>query len=315
MAKLLIDRKWRGFTLIELLVVIAIIAILIGLLVPAVQKVREAAARTQCGNNLRQMNIALHDFHDTYKSLPPFIGSVTNRFGNLIYGPPHVFILPFMEQNDLFKDMFNAANANQTYAWWAGNNNDNPYSKPIKNYICPSDPSLPSSGVNRQTGWAGTSYAANGQVFSQTNAANGTTIAWDRDVSLVQLPDGTSNIIAWAEKYGACYGANNPGTTTPSTAGGSLWGVQWQPWYPQFQSDWGCDATYVGLGVNAMFQLQPNWQTNCDAYRAQSIHTGGIQVGLLDASVRMLSPGLSATTWWYACNPEDGAPLPSDWLD
>src|SRR6187431_3295429 len=91
-------RSDRGFTLIELLVVIAIIAILIGLLLPAVQKVREAAARTQCMNNVKQLSLSCHNYHDANGTMPPYSAAMGNEVGSA-----HFFLLPYIEQDNLYR--------------------------------------------------------------------------------------------------------------------------------------------------------------------------------------------------------------------
>src|SRR5262249_25410394 len=172
-----LERRRQGFTLIELLVVIAIIAILIALLVPAVQKVREAAARTQCGNNLKQISLALHNCNDTNKRLPPQAGT----FAGAYYAPLFFHLLPYIEQANTWKMAQNldytgkvggpppnpATTINIGVVWptWDSVNTGN-YSwlrqTKIENYRCPSDPSL-SNCLDWCDGDA--TYAANFQVF------------------------------------------------------------------------------------------------------------------------------------------------------
>src|SRR5437588_7834328 len=137
MIRSLFGRRLRGFTLIELLVVIAIIAVLIGLLVPAVQKVREAAARSQCGNNLRQLGIGLHNCHDQNGKLPPCLGRFPQASGAV--NTLHFWLLPYIEQDNLFKSAATTINGVQTYD---GYNVGTVGQTPVKIYICPSDPSI-----------------------------------------------------------------------------------------------------------------------------------------------------------------------------
>ena len=209
-----------GFTLIELLVVIAIIAILIGLLLPAVQKVREAAARTQSTNNLKQIGLGCHNAHDTYGAFPPIVatGYANNYRGPYASAGDTGFkitffwcLLPFIEQQNVYN---NGVWSNTCVTQAKSDATKMPGSDPIKTFIAPSDPS-PQNQTNVSWSWLNggatflsslTSYAPNSRVFDGTTTA-GHHQAWDVSYGncptarkMTGISDGTSNTIFVVER-------------------------------------------------------------------------------------------------------------------
>ncbi|OWK47395.1 DUF1559 domain-containing protein [Fimbriiglobus ruber] len=200
-------RRRSGFTLIELLVVIAIIAILIGLLLPAVQKVREAAARAKCSNNLKQLGIATHNCNDTYGVLPPAaaqqggnnsVGLVNQITKNTTATVLFAF-LPFVEQSSLYNSVI-AGGGNVNSVSVGGKSS---YGYVIPGYRCPSDSSpAGGSGLGNPAGpdatWAVANYVSNYLVFGNPSANN---LEGTARIP-ASFPDGTSNVVIFGERFG-----------------------------------------------------------------------------------------------------------------
>jgi prepilin-type N-terminal cleavage/methylation domain-containing protein len=289
-----------GFTLIELLVVMAIIAVLIGLLLPAVQKVRLAAASTQSQNNLKQLALAAHDFQAINKYLPPSYSYSYNYNINSSnytitgsYDDYFSQILPYIEQGELY----NTLSYNYSYSWggFSFSENFTPYcyngsSSPVKIYTNPTDPTSSDDGL--LNGAAITGYAVNATalpyVYRYNENIYGSTYSGNsgKKVTLTNgFPDGTSNTALVTEKYASCNGYTNYWAFPGYAVFSSGYTIQIQP------QDWACSF----------------WGS------VQTGKASGILVALADGSVRNVSTSVSDATWQLAITPDDGQPLGSDW--
>ncbi len=332
--------RHRAFTLIELLVVIAIIAILIGLLLPAVQKVREAAARAKCQNNLKQIGIALHNYEGVNGRFPPAGVYPTAATASDAWSP-HTRILPYIEQANTYL---------QVDFTLAGNVQDAVTRQRIPIYVCPSEvkdemkPATSASGPGSINRWP-TTYAANVGTWMVWNPNTGQggdgaipyTSTQNGGTKFADYTDGMSNTIGFAEvkaytwvlKSNASLAATtaipNPTAADVLTLGGTLGST------PSGHTGW-TEAQTFHIGVT--FVLQPNTpvmftgpngpvdvdqlssndgssatRISFDAVTSRSYHTGLVNVLLMDGSVRSVRSAVDAAAWRAAGSRAGGESL------
>lgn len=303
-----ITLRRRGFTLVELLVVIAIIGILVALLLPAIQSAREAARRSQCTNNVRQIGLACQNLVSTYKVLPPICGADGNTpiqtpgpFKGTVGYTTFTWLLHYLEDGGLASamdgDWHKKLDAQGREIWQI----------PIPTYRCPSEKSATtssgfaesdfSSGVNISSPG---NYAVNYLVFGAPEAKN-ITLRNEGSTKLTRIVDGLTKSIFFTERYGTC--SRFPG----DPAYVNLWADPWIYFRPSFCiNNVTKRADTAGYLPCWKFQAAPAYDYGCDTRVAQSPHTGGIQIGLGDGSVQFLSESIEDLVWQRLCDPRDG---------
>jgi hypothetical protein len=278
-----------GLSMIELLVVQALLGFLLALLMPAVQELREAAARAQTINNLKIVALALHSHHDVYKQFPPAFG----KFAAIKTAQSiHVYLLPYMEQPELYNQFVKEQ----------GEDRDR---QVVPGYVAPADPSHPEPPAGIQNS------AANLRVFS----TKGIQTQWDAPMPalgkeedgktrIASITDGTSQTIIFGTRYGVCGDGGSRYASAPNTNTAAMFGQN-----PAKVKAAPADLTATFLLHPAANQCRPT------PLMGQSFSIAGIEVAMADGSVRTVTASLSPQTWNAAMCPNDNQVLGADWGD
>ena len=298
----------QAFTLVELLVVIAIIAMLVTLLLPAVQAAREAARRTQCINNLKQMGLALANVESSVGYMPQAAGFFPRGTSELTsvapasLGSVQYFLLPFIEEQALFDQMWGST---QNTMWLSGGPNANPNLYCPEIYRCPTERTT-TDGIARvnQHAWPAGNYVANVQALNHIGKQHPDGGSWStqpRENTHPQykhIADGTSKTVVFTERYTQC-----PLPQSWANGRTAVFGT-----YPtQYDSVF---AWNVGTGplLNAI-QDSPNAE-DCNPFTVQSQHTGILNVALMDGSIRSLGTDIGIDPWTFFILPNDAGQIP-----
>ncbi|ODA29281.1 DUF1559 domain-containing protein [Planctopirus hydrillae] len=293
-----------GFTLIELLVVIAIIAILIALLLPAVQQAREAARRTQCKNNLKQIGLGLHNYHSSLNCFPPGLLTPSRAFS------PHSQLLPYLDQSNVFPSINYGFTPTATQ-------NDTAARVTLPVFICPSDRgNIPNEtlGVTNYVACVGSAIGTSGcpgttLLPTWIGCGNGM-YTQNRGIKISDILDGSTNTVAWSESLlgdgTATFtdpdrqfltwtgGGSEPDATVCSTSTATAVGQRGLRWldgrlgralYNHFYSPNSNSPDCINS------QGATGWST------ARSMHTGGVHILLCDGSARFVSENIDLQIW------------------
>lgn len=317
-------RPSSGFTLVELLVVIAIIGVLIALLLPAVQQAREAARRMQCTNHIKQLGIAVHNYHDTFKKLPYNASPKIPATGTTVYRGPSWFVrlFPFIEQNAAYDQLIFSGD-------WTHQDIPNPNTNVLNGMVvaglhCPSS-ALPETATWDKHGVAYVAQRTNYVGIKGSSIQGGTTnvtsptpnrsmygqafyngVITDIDpqnnagaIKLASITDGTSNTLFVSEQSNYQY----DGTEKFDCTSSGYWGGAWSA---GGSNSWSHNVTVLRYPIGA-FKGTGNTAAYNSNVALTSAHPGGVMGGLSDGSVRFVAETVNFATLTALCDRADGA--------